>query len=117
MPSATVTISSGATWQQVAAGRQAYRDATIALIEPPIPEVTDVPLNTIPLAKRILTAEEVEITESTVEQLVPRLANGSLSAVDVARAFLRRAGLAQKAVSSLSAMSVDLSLILNRRTV
>lgn len=99
MPAATVTIASGATWQEVAADRQAYRDATIASIDPPLPDIKEIPLNTIPLAKTYLAAEEVEITESTVEELVPKLANGSLSAVDVAKAFLRRAALAQKAVS------------------
>lgn len=101
MPAATVTSASGATWQEVASDRQAYRDATIASIEPPLPDISEVPLNTIPLAKKILTTEEIKITESTVEELVPVLANGSLSAVAVIKAFLRRAGLAQKAVSPL----------------
>ena len=100
MPAATVTIASGATWQEVAADRQAHRDATLASIEPPLPDIQEIPLYTIPLAKTILTSAEIEITESTVEALIPRLAIGSLSAVDVAKAFLRRAGLAQKAVSS-----------------
>lgn len=98
MAAATVTIASGATWQQVAADRQAYRDATITSIEPSIPDITDMPLNTLPLVKNILTAEEIKITESTVEELAPLLAKGELSAVTVTKAFLRRAGLAQKAV-------------------
>lgn len=101
MPAATVTIASGATWQEVAADRQAFRDATIAAIEPALPDITDIPQNTILLAKKYLTPEEIEITESNVEELVPKLAAGSLSAVSVAKAFLRRAGLAQKAVCSL----------------
>src|ERR1700709_1685843 len=101
MPAATVTIASGATWQEVAADRQAYRDTTIASIEPALPNIADVPLNTIAVAKKVLTEAEIKITESTVEQLVPKLANRSLSAVDVIKAFLRRAGLAQKVVSSL----------------
>lgn len=98
MAPVTVTIASGATWQDVAADRQAYRDSTIALIEPTIPEVTDLPLNTIPLAKQVLTQEEIKITESTVEELAPLLATGELSAVTVTKAFLRRAALAQAAV-------------------
>jgi hypothetical protein len=100
MPAATVTIANGATWQEVAADRQAYRDLTIAAVDPPLPYLTDLPLNTILLAKEILTPDELEITESTVEELAPKLADGTLSAVTVAKAFLRRAGLAQKAVSS-----------------
>jgi amidase len=115
MPAAAVTIASGATWEEVAADRQAYRDASIASIEPLIPDIPDRPSNTIPLAKKVLTAEEIEITESTVEQLVPKLANGSLSSVDVANAFLRRAGLAQKAVCSPEAPSKQ-ALTVYRRT-
>src|SRR4051794_10038313 len=102
MQAPTVTIASGATWQEVAADRQAYRDATISSIEPALPEIIDVPLNTIPIARKILTAEEIEITESLVEELIPRLADGSLSSLTVVRAFLRRAGLAQKVVSQSS---------------
>lgn len=83
----------------MAADRQAYRDATIAAIEPALPMITDIPLNTISLAKQILTVDEIQITESTVEDLVPKLASGALSAVMVLKAFLRRAVLAQQAVS------------------
>jgi hypothetical protein len=106
MPAATVTIASGATWQEVAADRQAYRDASIATLDPVLPDIPSIPLNTIPLAKQILTDAEVKITETTVEKLIPKLANGELSAVEVAKAFLRRAGLAQKAVR-LSAFLAD----------
>jgi hypothetical protein len=93
-----VTIAHGATWQEVAADRQKYRDATIAVIEPPIPQIKDCPANTIPLAKQFLTPEETTITETTVEELVWKLAKAELSAVVVAKAFLRRAALAQIAV-------------------
>lgn len=99
---ATVTISSGATWQEVAADRQKHRDATISIIEPPLPDIEEVPQNTISLAKQVLTAEEVKITETTVEDLVGHLAKGEVSCVAVTKAFLRRAGLAQKVVGSVS---------------
>jgi amidase len=98
MATATVTTASGATWQEVAADRQAYRDASIAALEPALPDITSIPLNTTPLAKQILTEAEIRITETTVEALIPQLATGQLTAVEVARAFLRRAGLAQKTV-------------------
>ena len=99
---ATVTIASGATWQEVAADRQAYRDATIARLEPPLPELTDLPLNTIPIAKQVLSLEEISVTESSVEELAATIAKGQLSAVTVTKAFLRRAGLAQKVVRLFS---------------
>lgn len=98
MPAATVTIASGATWQEVAADRQAYRDATIASLSPTLPSLPSVPLNTIPLAREVLTEAECKITETSIEDLAPKLASGELSAVEVTNAFLRRAGLAQKAV-------------------
>lgn len=98
---ATVTIASGATWQEVAADRQGHRDATIAAIEPPVPDIKDVPQCTIALAKEYLTAEEIKLTETPVEQLVPLLAKGELSSTALVKAFLRRAALAQKAVSLL----------------
>ena len=98
---ATVTSAAGATWQEVAADRQKHRDATIAAIEPPLPDVKNVPLNTIPLAEQVLTPEEIKITESLVEDLTAQLAEDSISSVTVTKAFLRRAALAQKAVCAL----------------
>lgn len=97
-----VTIASGAAWQEVAEDRRKHRDATIAAIEPALPKFQDLPLNTIPLAKQVLTEEEIKITETTVEKLVVQLAKAELSAVSITKAFLRRAALAQLAVSSLS---------------
>ena len=108
---ATVTIASGATWQEVAADRQKYRDATLAAIKPYIPDIPSPSLNTISIAKDILTKEEIKITESKVEELAPQLAQGELSAVTVVEAFLRRAALAQKLVietkSSMSPVSIS----------
>jgi hypothetical protein len=95
---ATVTISSGATWQEVAADRQKHRDATLSLLDPPLPTIDILPLNTIPLARKYLTAEELKITETLPENLVSQLAKGELSSVAVTKAFLRRAVLAQLAV-------------------
>jgi hypothetical protein len=95
---ATVTISSGATWQEVALDRQKHRDATLSLLDPPLPSIETIPLNTTPLAKQILTIEEIKITETLVEDLLRQLARGELSSFTVTKAFLRRAGLAQKAV-------------------
>lgn len=95
---AAVTIESGATWQEVVADRQKYRDITIEAVKLDFGALTDIPLNTVPFAKTLLTAGEVKITESTVEILAKQLANSEVSAVEVAKAFLRRAVLAQKLV-------------------
>ncbi|KAF4625670.1 hypothetical protein G7Y89_g12495 [Cudoniella acicularis] len=94
--SAIVTIASGASWQEVVADRQKHRDATLAEVEPTLPSLPPVSLNTLPIAKAVLTADEIKITESVVEKLVVQLAEGQLSATTVIKAFLRRAALAQK---------------------
>ncbi|KAK6581183.1 hypothetical protein PZA11_006671 [Diplocarpon coronariae] len=107
---AAVTTASGATWQEVAADRQKHRDATIAALEPALPDIQDVPQNTLPMAKQYLTAEEVRITESLVEDLVVQLAEGDLSSTAVVRAFLRRAGLAQKATNCITELLPDRAL-------
>jgi amidase len=98
MAVATVTTAAGNTWQEVAADRQKHREETIAAVTPPIEVPAELPLNVMSIAKDVLTAEEIEITESLVEELVPKLAQGKLSATTVTKAFLRRAALAQKLV-------------------
>jgi amidase len=98
-----VTIANGASWQEVAKDRQRHRDETIAAVKPNIPEIAGIPLNTLSLARQILTEEEIHITESTPEELLAELTKGDLSAVEVTNAFLRRAALAQKAVCRISA--------------
>ena len=95
---AKVTTAAGATWQEVAADRQKHRDETIAALEPGLPDLKNVPLNTIPLAQEVLSPEEIKITERTVEDLAAQIAEGKICSVEVTKAFLRRAGLAQKAV-------------------
>ncbi|KAI1099673.1 amidase [Jackrogersella minutella] len=97
MAPATVTIANGATWQDVAADRQRHRDATIAEVHPPVPELgpEEIPLNTTEIPKKLLTEEEINITSTDVEGLLKKLASGEWSSTVVIKAFLRRAGLAQ----------------------
>jgi amidase len=99
MAAASVTTESGATWEEVAAGRQKYRDASIATVQPQVPDPpADLPLNVSAIPKELLHGEEVEITEAPPEEILSRLAKRKISARQVATAFLRRAGLAQKLV-------------------
>ena len=114
---ASVTTASGATWKQVAADRQRHRDATIAAVSPPIPEVKDIPLNTTSIAKQVLTSEEIRITENLVENLVQDLATGAITSTIVTKAFLRRAALAQQAVCSPLLLLLWKSLPIPNRTV
>jgi amidase len=104
MAPAAVTIESGATWEEVAADRQKYRDASIAAVQPLVPDPpADLPLNVATIPRDLLHGDEVEITEAPPEEILFRLANREISAKQVVIAFLRRAGLAQKLVLLASA--------------
>lgn len=87
------------TWQETAKQMQDHRDATIAAIEPPLPELpADLPLNVTGIPRTVLTARELELTESPAEDLVTVLAAGFVTSTEITKAFLRRAALAQKLV-------------------
>lgn len=91
------------TWQETAKQMQNHRDSTIAAIEPAVPEVPkELPLNVTSLPKELLTKREIELTESTPEYLVNALAVGWITSTEVTKAFLRRAGLAQKLTNCIT---------------
>lgn len=91
--------SSSPSWQQITKASQAHRDATLSALDPPLPVLpADLPLDVTRLPRDVLTAEEVRITELMPEEVVAQLASRELSAVQVTKAFLRRAGLAQMLV-------------------
>lgn len=91
-----------ATWQALVKEKQERQKATIPpkwLIELPDTRVLDV--TSIPETCGLLSARELEITGSNVEVLLPRLASGSWSAVEVTTAFYKRAIIAHQLVSLL----------------
>ncbi|KAF2438761.1 amidase [Karstenula rhodostoma CBS 690.94] len=90
------------SWQSIAKRTQQHRDATIAAVRSPIPDIPDLPLDSTPIPKTILTPREVSITESDPVDLLSQLSSGSLSSEDVTHAFLRRAALAQKLTNCLT---------------
>ncbi|KAL1970451.1 hypothetical protein VTN77DRAFT_4095 [Rasamsonia byssochlamydoides] len=93
----------GRPWQEVAKLAQEARDKSIALVQPPVPDVpADLPGNVSEIPKQLLTPSEVEITETAPETLVQELASGKLTSVQVVTAFLRRAGLAQKLTNCIT---------------
>ncbi|OTA63241.1 amidase [Hypoxylon sp. EC38] len=104
MAPATVTIANGANWQDVAVDRQRHRDATIAEVQPPVPELhpEEISLNTTTVPSKLLTEEEIKITNTDVEDLVKKIATGEWSSTQVTNAFLRRAGLAQKLTNCIT---------------
>ncbi|KAL8807877.1 MAG: hypothetical protein Q9223_001928 [Gallowayella weberi] len=91
------------SWKDVAATAQEHRDASISLLDPPVPDVPqDLAKNVTDLPKRLLSAEEVVLTETAPETLVKFLASGKLTTTAVVHAFLRRAGLAQKLTNCIT---------------
>jgi amidase len=91
------------TWQEIAQEVQDHRDRSLAEVEPPLPEikVEDLPLNVTSIPALHLTPSEIKISETSPEKLIELLATGKLSCVEVTNAFLRRAGIAQKLVTSI----------------
>lgn len=79
------------------------RDIGLAKVEPKLQGLPDeLPLDSRDLPKAVLTAREIEITESySVVQLLDILRKREIKVEEVTRAFLRRAAVAQAAVSNL----------------
>ena len=83
-------------WQDVAKEAQGYRDASIKHVTPALPPVPQpLPVNVTDIPRRLLPKHELEITESSPEDLIEAIARGSLKSINVTKAFLRRAALAQ----------------------
>lgn len=88
-----------ASWQETAARVQQYRDSSLR-VEPPLSGIPgELPQNVTEIPRKVLSPEEFDITERSLEELLKLLASGELSSVTVTKAFLRRAALAQKLVS------------------
>lgn len=64
----------------------------------------------------LLTDIETEITESNVEVLLPKLASGDWSSVDVTRAFYKRAIIAQQVVGITIILFLQLYTLVCRST-
>ena len=92
-----------APWKKLVAKAVAIRDNSLAKIEPPLPPLPeDLPVNVTGIPAQVLTKEEVEITEANdATSLAAAIAGRKYTSEQVVRAFLRRAALAQKLVSSL----------------
>jgi len=99
-----------AQWEAAAAAKRAARDALLPpdtlLKSPPGPEVLDV--SDVPRTSGILTADELEITETpTVTQLVEAIASKRYTSEQVVRAFCRRAAIAHQLVSHMVMLSLS----------
>ncbi|KAK5634070.1 hypothetical protein RRF57_009784 [Xylaria bambusicola] len=109
---ATITIASGATWEEVAADRQRHRDISLASFKPSLLNLpaSSIPADATAIPRSILTAQDVEITEKNVEDLVLMLASGRWSAKTVVQAFMRRAALAQQLTNCVTELLPEQAL-------
>lgn len=86
-------------WQSVAKRAQDYRDDSIRRVQPPIPAHPEPLLKrVIEIPEQFLSQEEISITQKKAEDLLSLLASGEFTCLQVTKAFLRRAGLAQQLV-------------------
>ncbi|KAF3150202.1 hypothetical protein TWF594_010082 [Orbilia oligospora] len=106
------------SWQEIAAERQAHRESTIeALAKLPDPIIipgfgdpSKLPLNVYKTCQYYLTPREIEITEANPIIILAQLANSTISAVDVTRAFLKRAAIAQKLTNCTTELLPSIAL-------
>lgn len=96
------------SWSEISRQAMAYRDGTIQGV-PDVPE--NLPHNVTKIPATLLSPEEVTITETTPEKLVQSIAAGHFTSTAVIKAFLRRAGIAQKLVSHSQGHTDSVELI------
>lgn len=89
-------------WQTISQNAQNHRDDTISQVEPPIPAIDPLPLDSTIIPNALLTHEELSITETDPVDLLSKLSSQGLTATEVTKAFLRRAALAQKLTNCIT---------------
>lgn len=93
-------------WRELVAEKRARQEATIPrewiLTESQMAAKDVLDVSQIPEKCGLLTPKEIEITNSTVELLLPKLASGEWSSVEVTTAFYKRAIVAHQLASRAS---------------
>ncbi|KAI1121356.1 hypothetical protein F5Y10DRAFT_272147 [Nemania abortiva] len=77
------------TWQNKVAWARAYRDASLAKVEPKLQGLPDeLPVNCQSLPKAVLTPREIEITENyTITELLAAMRDRDISVLEITRPF------------------------------
>ena len=98
-------------WQAIAKKCQDHRQKTIESILPAVPDVPSrLSSNVTTLPAQLLPSEVLEVTEKSSESLLQELASGRLSSTSVVKAFLQRAGLAQKLTNCITELLPEKAL-------
>ena len=91
------------SWQETAAKIQKIRDDSVSRVPGAVTELgTSLSRNVTTLPRDLLDAKDLEITNQDCEELLVNIRTRKITSVAVTTAFLRRAALAQKAVSRLT---------------
>ncbi|GAA5881154.1 hypothetical protein JCM1840_001623 [Sporobolomyces johnsonii] len=99
------------SWEATVAKKQADQQAAIAKLGYPELDVSPKVLNVKKVSlEGALSAEEIEITEQSVETLLAKLASGEWKAEQVVGAFCRRAIIAHKLTNCLTEIFFDKAL-------
>ncbi len=95
-------ISKEEPWVEKAKSARDYRDETLKKVDPPFENLPDkLPLSSQELPKKYLTEREYELTQNyDAIELLEMLRTKKVTSEELTRAFLRRAALAQYAVST-----------------
>lgn len=98
------------SWQEIVADKKARQLASIPkewiLSGASIPPPDQLDVSGFPEACGLLSPREIDITNSLVDILLPKLASGEWSAVEVTTAFSKRAVIAHQLVSVVFRCSV-----------
>lgn len=107
------------TWEDKASWVRSQRDDSLAKVQPPLNRLPEqLPLNSQKLAHLVLSDREIEITENySVAELLVKLRSREILAEEVTKAFLRRAAVAQLAVSGFYALSRQFLIRVHRLIV
>ncbi|RFU78890.1 amidase [Trichoderma arundinaceum] len=89
-------------WEDIAHEAQLLRDQTLAEVGPAIALPMQLSGNVTNIPEEILSTESIRITNLSPEKLVHLASNGSISAQEIAQAFLERAVVAQKLTNCLT---------------
>ncbi|KAL1408748.1 hypothetical protein Q8F55_005561 [Vanrija albida] len=110
---ATDTTSTSPDWAQRAAAKRAARDALLppdTLLPPGTVPASTADVSAVPRTCGLLSAQELEITESDTGDILARLASGQWSAEAVTRAFCRRASIAHQLTNCLTEVFFEAGL-------
>ena len=96
-------MSLAQTWQNVARKAQKIRDDSVQRVPGGVAELSDTLLrNVTTIPHDLLDADALKITSQNCEEILSNLRGRKTTSIAVTRAFLRRAALAEKLVSTQS---------------